>query len=260
MMSFNDQVVIVTGAGRGIGKAVAMRFASEGATVALVSRTRADLDAVAGEIGDAGGRALPVVADVSDRSQVEAMVATVVEAHGRIDVLVNNAGLSGARANLVDLDLDDWDTVMNTNVRGTMLCSKHVLPHMIARRSGSIINVSSLMGRTAEWGRTHYCAAKWGIIGFTQALATETGRHGVRVNCVVPGLVHTEVVEGYMKGLAKEKKVPYEEMYRRFASSHPTNKIVQMSEVAELMLFLASDRAASIHGQSINISAGYWMT
>ncbi len=259
-MVFNDQVVIVTGAGRGIGKVIALRFAAQGAGVALVSRTLADLEAVAAEIASAGGRALPVVADVTDRRQVEAMVSTVLGAYGRVDALVNNAGMAGSRANLVDLDLADWDAVLDTNLRGTMLCSKLVLPPMVRQNRGCIINVSSLMGRTAEWGRTHYCAAKWAIIGFTQALATEVGKHDIRVNCVVPGLVHTEAVEGYLQGLAAEKNVSYDEMYRRFAASHPTGKIVQTSEVAELMLFLASDRATGIHGQSININAGYWMS
>jgi NAD(P)-dependent dehydrogenase (short-subunit alcohol dehydrogenase family) len=259
-MRLDGRAAIVTGAGRGIGRGAALRLAAAGASVALVSRTRGELDAVASEIERSGGRALPVVADVSSPEQTRALAQRALEAFGRIDVLVNNAGLAGPRATLDQLELADWDAVLGTNLRGTMLCAKAVLPAMLERASGSIINVSSLMGRTAEWGRTHYCASKWGVIGFTQALAHDVGRHGIRVNCVVPGLVHTEVVERYLQDLAVEKQTSYADIYSRFAQSHPTRRIVRVEEVAELMLYLASDASGGIHGQSIDINAGYWMS
>ncbi len=259
-MLLQGKVAIVTGAGRGIGKGVALKFAAEGAALALVARTRAQLDVVAAEITSAGGRALAVVADVAGQPQTERMAQEIVTAFGRIDVLVNNAGVAGSRMDLVDMPVSNWDTVMDTNLRGAMLCSKAVLPHMTARRSGCIINVSSLQGRNAEWGWAAYGASKWGVIGLTQALARETGKHNIRVNCVVPGLVHNEVVEQYLRNISQRKGLPYEEVLRRFSESHPLRRVVTVGEVADLMVFLASERASAIHGQSISINAGYWMT
>ena len=258
-MLLKDKVVIITGAGRGIGKAAALKLAGEGAAVVVASRTPPELEKVAEEIKAGGGRVLAVPTDISVPEQVERMVSRAIDEFGRVDVMVNNAALPGPVKDVVDLDFAEWDFVYGINVRGTMACSKYALRHMIPQRTGSIINVSSTAGWTGIAGRTHYCSSKSAVIGFTRALAAEVGKYNVRVNCIVPGAVMTELMENYFNRLAGQQGVAYEEIKAQHSAQSPMDKMVEPDEVADLMIYLASDLSTGIHGQSININAGSWM-
>ncbi len=195
MRSLKGLSVIVTGAGRGIGKAISLAFAAEGAKVALTARTSADLKKLADEIGKKGGTALAVPADVREESQVKHLIDEVRQAFGTVDILVNNAGL-GIHQPVAEFSVSDWDVTLDTNLKGLFLCSREALKLMIPRRSGQIINIGSLAGRNALAGLAAYCASKWGVIGFTESLALEVRNHNIRVSVVLPGSVDTSFGKG----------------------------------------------------------------
>jgi 3-oxoacyl-[acyl-carrier protein] reductase len=185
-----DRVVIVTGAGKGIGKEIAMSFAGQGARVVLAARTEADLKKVAEAISKSGGQALVVPTDVAEERRVERMVNETIRAFGRIDILVNNAGI-GITANVVDMKTEDFDAMFGVNVRGLFLCTRAVLPFMIKQNDGVIVNISSLAGRNAMIGGAGYCATKWALIGFARSLMLEVRQHNIRIITVCPGSVDT---------------------------------------------------------------------
>ncbi|MBI3742835.1 MAG: SDR family oxidoreductase [Chloroflexi bacterium] len=259
-MSLKDRVVIMTGAGRGIGKAAALKFAEAGASVAAVSRTKAQLDDIVKQIKAKGGKAIAVEADISVEAQVKAMVDAVVKQFGKVDVMVNNAAMPGPTKPLYEIDMKEWEIPIAINLRGSAMCAKYVLPHMIKQRSGVIINVSSSAGRQGIFGRTHYCASKAGLFGLTMALATEVGKYNIRVNCVVPGAINTELLVAYHQRIANERGVSYETVRDEAAKAAPLNKIVSPAEVADFMVYLASDQSSGLTGQNININAGSYMT
>lgn len=190
-MSLRGKVAVVTGAGKGIGKSIALSIAEAGANVVLAARTRSDLKSVAKEIEGHGGTALVVPTDVSDEQQVTRLVATTVERFGGVDILVNNAGI-GVFDKVVDLKPDDFDRMWNVNVRGAFLCSRAALPYMIKQNSGIIINVASLAGKNAFIGGAGYAATKWALRGFSQCLMLEVREHNIRTITVCPGSVNTE--------------------------------------------------------------------
>ena len=192
---FDGKTVIITGAGKGIGKTAALRFAELGASVAICSRTQSEIEAAAREIEGAGGKALALVTDVADEGQVRAFVERTAESFGGVDVLINNAAVVGAPGrytiDLVDMPFDDWELVYGVNLRGPALFAKYAMPHMIRRNKGSIINMSSEVIRQGMRGRAHYTATKMGVIGLTYSLAWEGAEHGIRANCIIPGSVAT---------------------------------------------------------------------
>jgi 3-oxoacyl-[acyl-carrier protein] reductase len=189
-MALKDNIAVVTGAGRGIGKAIALSLANEGADVALCSRTKSELDAVAHEIEKMGRTSLAVKADVSQENDVESFISATLKKFGRIDVLINNAGL-GYFANVKDLSVKEFDEMWAINMRGVFLCSKAVIPTMIQQKSGDIVNIASLAGRNAFVGGAGYSATKWALIGFSRTLMLEVREHNVRVITVCPGSVDT---------------------------------------------------------------------
>ena len=260
---FDGKTVIVTGAGKGIGKRAALRFAELGASVAICSRTQSEIDAAASEIESAGGKALALATDVADEEQVKGFVARTVEAFGGVDVLINNAAVVGAprryTIDLVDMPFEDWDLVYGVNLRGPALFAKYVMPHMIRRKKGAIINMSSEVIRSNMRGRTHYTATKMGVIGLTYSLAWEGAEHGIRTNCIIPGSVATELLEGFHRRLADEEGVTFEEVRARFAAVSPEKRIVSTDEVADLMVYLASDASSGVNGQSLFINAASYM-
>ncbi len=198
-MALKDQVAIVTGASKGIGKAIARRLAGEGMQVVLSSRTKGTLEAAAGEILKSGGRAVPVVADVSSEEQVNGLVKTTVQKFGRVDVLVNNAGF-GIFKSVVEMSVEDFDSMWRVNMRGVFLMTKAVLPHMIAAKSGDIVNICSLAGKNAFKGGTGYGATKWALRGFASSLMLEVRENNIRVMSVFPGSVDTDFSVGGKKG------------------------------------------------------------
>ncbi len=227
------RVAIITGGGRGIGKAIALALAREGARTAVTARSQAEIDAVALDIGRAGGEALAVRCDVSELQDVVDMVDTVLEKFGQIDILVNNAAINLPTIETVDMDPEDWRRVVDVNLTGPFLCARAVLPNMIRRRSGKIINISSTGGRRGARGRGPYRAAKAGLINFTETLAAETRPLGISVNCICPGGVDTE-------------------MMRQITHGGPTDKLMRSEEIAAVALFLAGDESSAITGTSID--------
>jgi 3-oxoacyl-[acyl-carrier protein] reductase len=245
MGKLDDRVALVTGAGRGIGAAIALALAGEGAAVAVnYHASEARAREVVAKIEGQGGRAIAVRADVSDGAQVRAMVDAVVAAFGRVDVLVNNAGILNA-APLEGMSDETWDTMMSTNLRSVFLCTRAVLPGMLERGRGKIINVSSQLGQKGMPNHAHYAAAKAGIIGFTRALAREVGPRGIHVNAIAPGPIETDLIGPISDEFRREKVQIF--ALRRFGLP---------DEVAPTAVFLASDDGNYYAGQTLCPNGG----
>jgi NAD(P)-dependent dehydrogenase (short-subunit alcohol dehydrogenase family) len=251
------QVAVVTGGGRALGKAIALRLARDGADLVLASPDRAALESVAVEIEAMRQRALPVVTDVTHEEQVNAMAARALGALGRIDILVNNAGIIGPTAPVVSLRRVDWDEVLAVNLTGAMLCCRAVLPDMIARRSGRIVNVASVAGKIAYSLRSPYAVSKWGLIGLTLTLAKEVGPHDIQVNAVCPGPVEGERMRAIIATRAAELGQTAEEVERSYLEAMVLKRMVSAEDVAALVAFLVSPQARNITGQALDVSAGY---
>lgn len=191
MGTLSGQVAIITGGGRGIGKAIALRLAQEGADLAIAARTAEELSTAADEVARFGVRCLTLPTDVTDQAQLEALVETVIREFGRIDVLVNNAGGGPPRAPVIKARMTDWDWTLRTNLWATMVLSKLVLPTMIDQQRGAIVNMASLAGKAGKPGEAAYAAAKFGVIGFSQSLFEEVRGHGIKVATICPGYVDT---------------------------------------------------------------------
>lgn len=247
-MDFSDKVVLVTGGSRGIGKAVALAFAKYGAKIAVnYAGNREAAEETAVQIEKLGGIPFLVQADVSDSDQVEAMVKEVVDKFGTVDILVNNAGIVKDNI-LLRMKDQEWDSVIATSLRGTYLCTKFISKLMLKKRTGRIINLSSVIGITGNPGQANYAAAKAGIIGFTKSTAKEFASRNITVNAVAPGYIATDMTET-LPDKAKE------EMLKVI----PLKRVGQPEDVAQVILFLASPAASYITGQVINVDGGMVM-
>ena len=235
-----DKVVLITGASGGIGKAIAKKFATAGAKIALndIAPAEENLKKLAEELGSRY-----FLADVSKLEKVEKMVENIQKEFGRLDVLVNNAGITQDRT-LAKMTKEEWQKVIDIDLTGVFNCSKAVLPLIIANQ-GKIVNISSLVGQRGNFGQTNYAAAKAGIIGFTKALSKEVGRFGVTVNAIAPGFIETRLTEN----LPPELK----ETIKKFT---PLGRFGKPEEIANLIFFLASEEASFITGAVINIDGG----
>jgi NAD(P)-dependent dehydrogenase (short-subunit alcohol dehydrogenase family) len=259
-MQLEGKIAVVTGGGRGIGKSIALVFAGEGADVVIAARTEADLKKTAAEIEAMGRKCLAIVTDQAVPEQVHAMVDRTLETFGRVDILVNNAGIGGPSMSVADMDLEAWNQTLAINLTGSMLCAKYILKDdMIPRKSGNIINISSVSGRFGHANRSPYSASKWGIIGLTQSLALEVGKYGIRVNCITPGPVVGERIEWAMRKVSQSQGISYEQAVANEVARTALGRMVKPEEVGYLAVFLASDRSVSITGQTINCCAGLRM-
>jgi NAD(P)-dependent dehydrogenase (short-subunit alcohol dehydrogenase family) len=249
-MELQGKVALVTGAGSGIGKATALRLAREGAMVGVLSHTDDEIREVAQEIERAGGKAIPLVADVASEGQMKKAVADLVQAYGRLDIVFANAGINGVWAPIDELQPAEWDRTINTNLRGTYLTIHYAVPHL-KTAGGSIVITASINGtRTfTSAGATAYSATKAAQVAMTQMLAVELAKHKIRVNAVCPGKIDTEITENTDKRNTEEAEVPAEFPEGRIPLTG--NEPGTSEEVAELVLFLASDRARHITGTPV---------
>ena len=241
------KVAVVTGAGRGIGKAIAVRLAGEGAGVACCGRTLANVEATVAEIAGSGGKAAAYAVDVVDSKQVSETCEKILKDFGRVDVLVNNAGVTRDQL-LMRMSEEDWDAVLDTNLKGAFNFTKSLTRSFLKQRSGRIINISSIIGLTGNAGQTNYAASKAGLIGFTKSVARELASRGITANAVAPGFIVTDMTQA----LGAEAQ---EALKSRIA----LGRLGTADDVAKAVLFLASDLASYVTGQVITVDGGLAM-
>ena len=243
-MRLKGKVAIVTGAGSGIGEATAVKFAREGARVAVCDINVAACEKVVRSIADAGGSAMAVHLDVTDKASVAAMVASVMQAWGRVDTLVNNAGIV-QDAQLKKMTDEQFDRVIDVNLKGVYHCTKAVVDIMLEQGTGCILNASSIVGLYGNFGQTNYAATKFGVIGMVKTWARELGRKGVRANAVCPGFIETPIL----------KSMP-EKVIRMMEDKVPLGRLGKPEDIANTYAWLASDEASYINGAVIEVSGG----
>lgn len=247
MYDFTDKVVLITGAARGIGLAIAEHFAQAKAKVLILDINQEAIDTAIAQLRETGAQAFGYVANVTDAAGIEALFAQLIEQHGKIDTLINNAGVT--RDNLLlRMKEEEWDLVMNINLKGSFICSQKVFKHMMKARQGQIINIASVIGLMGNAGQANYAASKGGMIAFTKSCAKEFASRGIRVNAVAPGFIETEMTAS----LSDETRASY-------AKGIPLNKMGSPADVARLCMFLASDESQYITGQTIAVDGGLTM-
>jgi len=247
MGSLNGKVVLVTGASRGIGRAIAGSVAAAGGTVVLAARDQSRLAEAVAEIAGAGGQSESVALDVADRASVEAAFRGVLETHGRIDGLVNNAGVT-CDSLLLRMKDEDWEQVLATNLTGVFLCTQAALRPMIKQRSGRIVNVTSVVGLVGNAGQANYAASKAGVVGFTKSVAREVASRGITANAVAPGFIETDMTAGMT-----------EKARAAVTAAIPMGRVGSPEDVAGTIVFLLSDAAGYITGQVLGVDGGFHM-
>ncbi len=244
-MNLSNRVAIVTGSGRGIGKAIALKLAEVGATIVINDIGESSpVDSVAAEIRAMNRESLAILADVSSSSDVDRMVETTIATYGRVDILVNNAGITRDQL-ILRMSDEDWDKVINVNLKSVFLCSRAVLRHMIKQRWGRIVNIASIIGIVGNPGQANYASSKAGIIGFTRTMAKEVASRGITANAIAPGFIET----GMTQQLQEDWK---QELQKRI----PLGYLGTPRDVAEAVAFLASEEARYITGQVLNVDGG----
>ena len=252
----DGRVAIVTGASKGIGRALSLRFAREGAAVVCVARSADLVRATVAEVVAAGGRATAVVGDASLEDDVRRSVTAAVGEFGKIDTLINNAGDGGPTKRVQDYLVEDWRYTIDSCLTSSYLCTRFVVPEMLKVGHGAIVNISSGAGRRGLPFRIGYCAAKAGQVGMTYAMALELAPHNIRVNCVAPGAVVGERIDRVIAGQAAARGIPVEQMRAQMMERAPLRRMVTADDIVAATLFLCSDMANNISGQVLAVNAG----
>ncbi len=246
-MSLSGRVAFVTGASQGIGRACAMRLAKDGASVAVAARNKEKLDELVNEITGAGGQAHAITLDVADEEQVKSAIKATLSQFGKIDILINNAGITRDQL-VMRMKRADWDAVLQTNLTSAYLCIQQVIPSMLKQRWGRIINITSVFGQMGQAGQANYSASKAGLIGLTMAIAREVGSRSITCNAVAPGFIETAMTA-----------VLSEEFKQNAVKQIPLGRVGTSDDVASAVAFLASDEASYITGQVLSVNGGMLM-
>jgi NAD(P)-dependent dehydrogenase (short-subunit alcohol dehydrogenase family) len=258
-MLLKDKVAIVSGIGPGMGRDISLAFAREGANLVLAARTASALESLADEIRKLGRKAIPVATDIAKPEDCDQLAATAVRELGRIDVLVNNAFRGPSFRNIEDDNVADWRAIFDVNVIGSIQLSKAVVPQMKKQGGGSIVMVNSMSMRIVEPGHGGYAASKGALMVATQTLAKEVGPYKIRVNSVVPGYIWSEKLEGYFKILGQQQGTSGEAVYKDIASRTCLQHIPDSAEIADTVVFFASDLSRVVSGQALDVNAGHFM-
>lgn len=257
-MLLENRVAIVSGIGPGLGRDVALALAREGATVVLAARRAPSLESVAGEVRALGRRALCVPTDIRDAEQCQRLAGAAHSEFGRIDILVNNAFLGGPYDAVEEAHMDDWRTIFGVNVFGSIQLSQAVVPYMKAQAAGSIIMINSMSMRIIEPRFGGYAASKGALMTAAQTMAKELGAYKIRVNSVVPGYIWGPALEGYFKQLAQQRQTTPAAVYADIASRTALNHIPTSAEVADAVVFFASELSRAVTGQALDVNAGHF--
>lgn len=257
-MLLEDRVAIVSGVGPGMGRDISLAFAREGADVVLAARTPGKLEAVASEVEALGRRALCVPTDITDEDQCHALAQAAVDKFGRVDVLVNNAFIQPPLETIEDNDMKTWRKGFEVNVFGTIQMTKAVIPAMKEQGKGSIVFINSMSARRIQPEFGVYSATKSALLTAVQTLAKEVGPYGIRVNSVLPGYIWGDSVEWYFRFLAEQEGITPEEKYDQVASETCLHHLPTSAEIADSVVFFASDLSRVVTGQSLDVNAGHW--
>lgn len=256
-IDLRNTVALVTGASQGIGKAIAEKLAASGSAVAIAALPDEALERTTSEFNAKGYNCRSYAADLADDAQLHKLAGSVLRDFGHIDVLVNNAGITGPTGAAHEIAVEDWDRTLRLDLRAPFMLSRSFIPSMIARKTGRIINMSSIAGKMAYPLRSPYASAKWGLIGLTVTLAQELGPHGILVNAICPGPTRTEMIESVIRARATATGTDFETMSQEYVKSTAIKRMMLPEEVADLVLFLCSPASTAITGQAIEISGGY---
>lgn len=257
-MKLTDRTALVTGAAKGMGWEICMTLAREGADIAVAARDVQPLETLAHEIEALGRRALVAPCDVTHAPAVERTVARTLEAFGRIDILVNAAGVTGpVETPVQDITVEDFKFVLETNIVGTFLPIKHVLPGMIARRYGKIVNISGTSGLRGYKYRAAYSSSKWALRGLTRTVALEAGPHNVNVNALHPGIVAGDRMDRLCREKAKKRGGTPEQVHQEYVNEMALRRVTTAQDIANAVLFLVSDESANMTGQSVTVDGGW---
>ena len=257
-MKLEQRIAIVTGAAKGMGHDICLTLAREGADLALAAREVPPLEALRGEVEKLGRRALVVPCDVTDEAAVEKMVARTVETFGRIDILVNAAGVTGPIETPVqEIRVEDFRFVLEANIVGTFLPTKHVLPGMIARKYGKVVNISGTSGLRGYKYRAAYSSSKWALRGFTRTVALEVGRHNINVNALHPGIVAGDRMDKLCREKANKRGWTPEQVHQEYVDEMALRRVTVSQDIANAVLFLVSDESKNMTGQSVTVDGGW---
>lgn len=255
-MGLEGNIVLVTGGATGIGRAISFAFSNEGAVVIVASRNKSNLRSTVDDIQESGGKAFSVATDISNHAEIKDLMSHINSKFGRIDTVVNNTGIAGPTGSVEEVEIEEWQKTLNTNLTGAMLCMKEALPLMIPQHKGSIINIGAGAGVHGFMLRSPYSVSKAGLINLTQTVAMEVGKYNIRVNCISPGPVESERAEKVISAKSKSLKIPVEEIIREKIAKISLGRFVLPEEVANLAIFLASEKSSGLTGQNLMVDGG----